>query len=222
MGDMKRLKRDPPEFIEAVPAEDNMLVWYFLIQGPQNSDYEGGYYLGKIKHHPNYPFNPPDFEMLTPSGRFELGGNICTTNTGYHSGEWSPMWTINALLIGFLSIMLDEDMKNGRKANSIRHLHSSKSERQRLAKLSVQYNKQHHSNILPLFTRFLDEKGDPRDTTQPERINKSVKSKSEKVSHLMIDKWDNNMYIRSPTITKTDERYARLLERVNKDQPSNG
>ena len=154
-GDYKLLKKDPHEFFEAYPDENNILVWYFIVKGPDFSDFKGGYYLGKIMHQPEYPLKPPDFMILTPNGRFVENKKICLSNSGYHSNEWSAMWNIKAILTGFLSIMLD-DVDNG-----ISHIHRSKEERQVLADQSVKYNKEHHPELLKKFTRFLDEKGDP-------------------------------------------------------------
>ena len=107
-------------------------------------------------HNKDYPLNPPDFMMLTPNGRFLTGNKICLTNTGYHSNDWSPMWTINAILTGFLSIMLD-DVDNG-----LAHIRRSSNERQKLAEDSVDFNKQNFPNVIKKFTRFLDDNGNPK------------------------------------------------------------
>jgi ubiquitin-protein ligase len=39
VGDYKLLQREPLEFIEAFPDENNLLVWYFLVKGPSFSDF---------------------------------------------------------------------------------------------------------------------------------------------------------------------------------------
>ena len=105
----------------------------------------------------DYPNNPPDFKMLTPNGRFIIGQKICLSNTGFHSNEWNPLWNINTFLIGFLSIMLD-DTEHG--ANHIPK--ESSAERKYLAINSIEYNKQNYPKIIKLFTRFLDDNGNPK------------------------------------------------------------
>jgi len=154
-GDLKLIKGNPHDIIEIVPDDTNMLIWYFLVKGPKDSDYENGYYIGKLTHSPNYPFSPPDFIMLTPSGRFKIEKKICLTNTGFHTNEWSPMWTIHGILTGFVSIMLED------KDDGISHIKTSKHEREKLALESVEYNKKYHHNILKYFTRFLDQDFNP-------------------------------------------------------------
>ena len=174
-GDFKLLKKDPHEFFEAYPDEHNILVWYFIVKGPEFSDFNNGYYIGKIMHQPEYPLKPPDFMMLTPNGRFVEDKKICLSNSGYHSNEWSAMWNIKAILTGFLSIMLD-DVDNG-----ISHIHRTKEERQLLANQSVRYNKDHHPELVKKFTRFLDENGDPiieNTKEEEEEESKNIKTKS--------------------------------------------
>lgn len=153
VGDMKLLKKEPLEFIDAVPDDNNILTWYFLLKGPAYSDYKDGYYIGTIIHSPEYPFKPPDFKMFTPSGRFTTHSKICLSNSSYHSNEWSSMWTIKAILLGFLSIMLDDN------EHGISHINTSKEEKKLLAKQSIGYNKLNHLDIIKKFTRFFDQDG---------------------------------------------------------------
>ena len=154
-GDLKLLRRSPLENIDAYPDENNVLLWYFLVKGLDESDYEGGYYLGKIIHNKDYPFKPPDFMMLTPNGRFLTDKKICISNSSYHSSEWSSSWTIRAILIGFLSIWMDD------KEHGISHIHRSSEERKNYAKASINFNKTSYGNILCNFPRFLTAAGDP-------------------------------------------------------------
>jgi len=155
LGEIRLLKKDPHKYVDVAPDEKDILTWYFLVKGPEFSDFKNGYYIGKIMHNPEYPLKPPDFMMLTPSGRFNEGNKICLSNSGYHSNEWSALWNIHAILTGFLSIMLDD------KEHGISHIHCTKQEREQFAKTSIEYNKKHHMKLLKLFTRFIDENGNP-------------------------------------------------------------
>jgi len=47
--------------------------------------------------------------MLTPSGRFTPNHVICTTFTSLHPEEWNPAWTVETILVGFLSFMTSDD-----------------------------------------------------------------------------------------------------------------
>ena len=173
LGEIRLLKRDPHTYIDVSPDEKDILIWYFLVKGPELSDYKDGYYIGKIMHNPEYPLKPPDFMMLTPSDRFIEGNKICLSNSSYHSNEWSALWNMHATLTGFLSIMLDD------KEHGISHIHSTKEERRHYAKKSLEYNKKNHMKILKLFTRFIDENGNPipdknQSITKPTIIENTV------------------------------------------------
>lgn len=171
LGDLKLISKDPHEFIEVAPLNENLLTWCFLIRGPESSDYSGGYYIGKIIFAENYPFAPPNFMLLTPSGRFIPEQLICMSNSSYHADEWSAMWNIHAILTGFLSIMLDD------KEHGISHIHYSLEEKRKYAENSIEYNKTFHKQLLSLFPRFLDENGNPR--SEP-LIKKKEKKKAKK------------------------------------------
>src|SRR5207249_3119703 len=93
-GDLKMLRDDPLELIDAYPDDKDTLVWYFLLRGPEKTDYHGGFYIGKVEHNPDYPMKGPNFLMLTPNGRFEIEKHICLTNSGFHPETWSSIWTM--------------------------------------------------------------------------------------------------------------------------------
>lgn len=182
LGDIKLIKKNPDDHFDVFPDEKDLLTWYFLLKGPEDSQYKGGYYIGKIMHSPEYPFKPPDFMMLTPNGRFEINHKICLSNSGYHSDEWSSMWTIYGILQGFLSIMLDD------KEHGISHISRSKSERAILAKDSINFNKKTYPKIFTTFERFIDQNGYPlsKSDTKSELISKP-NLKSEIISKPKID-----------------------------------
>lgn len=150
-GDLKVLKKEPLELATAIPS-DNPLIWYFVIKGPDDSDYKGGYYLGRIEHSPEYPFKPPDFYFLTPSGRFHLNKKICMSNTGYHSDQWSASWNIRNLLVGLLSIFVDDSQE----ASGIGRIKESTYERQIKAQNSITFNETNYPKEWEMFSKFVN------------------------------------------------------------------
>jgi len=155
-GDLKVLKKEPLELACSRPDTDNPLIWYFVLKGPKDSHYKGGYYLGKIEHSPEYPFKPPDFYFYTPSGRFHLNKKICLSNSGYHKEEWSATWNIRNLLIGLLSIFLDD----GPESNGIGRLKDTQENRQKMAKQSVSFNIQNYEKEWEMFKDFYENSKD--------------------------------------------------------------
>ena len=161
INEVKLLSKQPLHYCTAYPDESNPLIWYFLIMGQKGTDYYKGEYIGKIVHSPKYPAEPPDYYMLTPSGRYNIGAKICLTNSSYHKGDWSSTWNILSILIAFYSIWLDD------KEHGISHIVDSSANRKKMAANSVEYNLKNNYDIYMKFdrTHLLDD--DPKPVPVP-------------------------------------------------------
>lgn len=214
LGELRLLKKDPIELLDTYPDENNPLIWYFLLRGPAETEYVGGFFIGKVLHNPEYPFKAPDFMMLTPNGRFEIEKKICLTNSSYHSENWSAMWTMKNMLLAMISFFGDDS------TTGISHIKRSAPERQQYAKNSINYNMKYHYDKWIKFERFVDpETGEARSHEEirllstiyekpvtsnlspkkPEpKSNKQVEKSTEKISnsdHKIIGNDSNNKQI---------------------------
>lgn len=104
-NEIKRISNEDEKLFTVKPDDTNILVWYFLISGTENTWYYGGSFMGMIIFPPNYPFSPPEIQMISPTGRFATRKSICLSNTSYHQESWQPIWNIDKLLIGLISFM---------------------------------------------------------------------------------------------------------------------
>ncbi len=50
----------------ACPLETDILVFHYVLEGPEGTPYAGGFYHGIIQFPPEYPLKPPSVKMLTP------------------------------------------------------------------------------------------------------------------------------------------------------------
>jgi ubiquitin-conjugating enzyme E2 J2 len=75
--ELTKLKKDPPPGVIAEPKESDILTWFYALQGPPDTPYEGGIYVGKLRFPSEYPMKPPSILMLTPSGRFQVNTRLC-------------------------------------------------------------------------------------------------------------------------------------------------
>ena len=66
---------------------------------------QGGIYQGRILMPAEYPFKPPAFVMLTPSGRFETGTKICLSISSHHPESWQPSWSVRSALVALIAFM---------------------------------------------------------------------------------------------------------------------
>jgi ubiquitin-protein ligase len=86
--------------IRLSPLTGNLREWHFSLLGPDNTPYQGGCYHGKISLPSEYPHRAPAMCMLTPSGRWEVGKDICLSVTSYHQETWNPNWSLRTLVMG--------------------------------------------------------------------------------------------------------------------------
>eukprot|EP00092_Neocalanus_flemingeri_P042000 GFUD01045750.1.p1 GENE.GFUD01045750.1~~GFUD01045750.1.p1 ORF type:complete len:303 (-),score=105.38 GFUD01045750.1:207-1115(-) len=108
---VKRLMREAAEMNSptsdyfAAPLEDNLFEWHFTVRGPEDTEFQGGVYHGRIIVPAEYPMKPPDIIVLTPNGRFEVGKKICLSISGFHPETWQPSWSIRTALLAIIGFM---------------------------------------------------------------------------------------------------------------------
>jgi ubiquitin-conjugating enzyme E2 J2 len=104
--DYLRLKGDPVPYITAEPVPSNILQWHYVVCGPENTPYEGGFYHGKLIFPREFPFKPPSIYMITPNGRFRTNKKLCLSISDFHPDTWNPAWSVSTILTGLLSFMV--------------------------------------------------------------------------------------------------------------------
>ena len=91
--------------------------------------------------------------MYTPNGRFATGSTICTSNSNYHQKDgWQPTWTIETMMIGFLSLFLEDNSTGQVHYN---HVRTTTSQKKRYAKQSIIYNRKNYINLYQCFNSDL-------------------------------------------------------------------
>jgi ubiquitin-protein ligase len=152
-GDFKKFTEENPSHFDVYPNPENILEIYFLLVGREKTNYEGGLYIGKIVHSPEYPRKAPDYYVYTPNGRFEINKKICLTNSAYHQADWAPAaWNLITLLEGFASVW-HSDIPEDKVG--ISHIsNTSSSELKRLAQESINFNTEKMNSIFYNFPKF--------------------------------------------------------------------
>ena len=123
----------PMDNLRALPLESNILEWHFVVEGSQDTVYEGGWYHGKVIFPASYPYKPPSIQMLTPSGRFKTNTRLCLSMSDFHPETWNPMWSVSTILMGLVSFMLEESPTTG-------SISTSDYTKRALAKESLEFN----------------------------------------------------------------------------------
>ena len=113
-------------YVRIGPYGSNLLRWHFSVMGSPNSEYDGGIYHGRVLLPRDYPGSPPRVQLLTPSGRFIPGHDICLSASNYHPESWTPKWTVLSLIDALRLHMLTQ-------ANEIGGMTATPSERRKFA-----------------------------------------------------------------------------------------
>jgi ubiquitin-conjugating enzyme E2 J1 len=144
MEEVSEMKKDPSDQYFATPLEDNIFDWHFTLRGPKGTDFEGGFYHGRILLPSGYPFKPPNIYFLNENGRFEIKKKICLSFSAYHPEEWQPAWGIRTILEAIISFM------PSKSEGAIGGLNWSKEERKKCVKKSLSYKCPHCGSIKDL------------------------------------------------------------------------
>jgi ubiquitin-conjugating enzyme E2 G2 len=77
LQEYRALTNAPPEGITAGPvSEDDLFHWECLIQGPEETPFEGGVFPAELKFPKDYPLAPPSMKFLVdmwhPNGMYFL------------------------------------------------------------------------------------------------------------------------------------------------------
>lgn len=139
------LKSCPLPNLKVEHRESDNLDWYCVIHDLADEEFLGGEYILNIKLSPRYPFEAPDFYLLTPNGRFETNQKLCFSNSSFHQESWSPIWNIKSLMLGFLSVFLEKS------STGVGHMLSTNEVKIQFACQSKQYNAEQHASIMELF-----------------------------------------------------------------------
>jgi ubiquitin-conjugating enzyme E2 J1 len=105
LQEVREMQNNGSNEFMSLPVQDNIFEWQFAIRGPQDTEFEGGIYHGRIQLPPEYPFRPPAFMLLTPNGRFETQTKICLSISQHHPEHWQPSWSVRTALVALIAFM---------------------------------------------------------------------------------------------------------------------
>ncbi|TYH61519.1 hypothetical protein ES332_D07G057600v1 [Gossypium tomentosum] len=95
----RALCKEPVSHVVARPSPSDILEWHYVLEGSEGTPFAGGYYYGKIKFPPEYPYKPPGITMITPNGRFMTQKKICLSMSDFHPESWNSMWSVSSYRI---------------------------------------------------------------------------------------------------------------------------
>ena len=63
--DLKKITDLKSNNIQAMPVKDDLLLWTACIEGPENSVWEGGVFILKLRFTDEYPFKAPRVNFMS-------------------------------------------------------------------------------------------------------------------------------------------------------------
>ncbi|KAF8437793.1 ubiquitin-conjugating enzyme/RWD-like protein [Terfezia claveryi] len=126
LKEYRQLVDEAPDGITAGPIdEDNLFEWECLIQGPDDTPFEGGVFPATLSFPKDYPLSPPKMrftcEMFHPN--IYKDGTVCISilhppgddPNQYESASerWSPIQSVEKILISVMSMLAEPNDESG-------------------------------------------------------------------------------------------------------------
>ncbi|KAI6229011.1 UBC core domain-containing protein [Aphelenchoides fujianensis] len=118
VSEAKDLLRSPIAGVEAVPRDDDVLVWTVVIEGPAGSLYEGGTFFLELNFTENYPFQAPKTIARFTKATFLTRIYHCNIDTsgrmnlGLGAANWNPCFTVTDFLNAIVALLRQCDPQN--------------------------------------------------------------------------------------------------------------
>ncbi|KAL5383703.1 Ubiquitin-conjugating enzyme E2 7 [Paraphaeosphaeria sporulosa] len=144
------LSSNPPDGITAGPVtEDDMFVWEALIQGPEDTPFEGGVFPAELKFPKDYPLAPPKMKFLVEMWHPNVypNGEVCISilhppgDDPHHyeqaSERWSPIQSVEKILISVMSMLAEPNDESPANVDAARMWREKRVEYERIVRDNV-------------------------------------------------------------------------------------
>lgn len=154
MAQFKKAIAAPNEFIKFSLKTDSVNEWYILLSGFEGNDSEYTYtengemkfgeYLCRMVAPADFPFNPPEFYMLTENGLYGIEEKVCISIGEFHAKDYRAALG----MAGFAEQLVSGLIGWKELGNGIRIIKTTAGKKSKLAKYSREYNYNVHPDIM--------------------------------------------------------------------------
>ena len=105
--ELLEIGKDSPAGWSAGPIDEkDIYSWQAMIEGPDDSPYQGGIFFLKINFPKDYPFKAPKINFTTKiyHPNINSNGSICLDIL---KDQWSPALTLSKVLLSISSLLTD-------------------------------------------------------------------------------------------------------------------
>jgi len=118
--DLQHYYKDPIKGTWIICDENDIGKADVLIQGPEGTPYEGGFYWFRFQFPDTFPFKPPSVKFMTTGNgvvRFNpnlyTNGKVCLSILGTWSGpSWTSIMTIGTVILSLQTVLNDNPIQN--------------------------------------------------------------------------------------------------------------
>jgi len=118
---LKDCQKNADGFSVGLVDDDNLYTWNVVLEGPEGTLYEGGYFQATLTFPEEFPNKPPKMKFLTPGfwhPNVYSDGTVCISilheakedefNPEERMDEkWRPILSVEAILVSVLSMLSD-------------------------------------------------------------------------------------------------------------------
>ena len=120
MREIQSFADDPVPGIQVQQDEFKNALVHAIVEGPEGTPYDGGFFYFILVYPNDYPINPPKAKFMTTGGgkvRFNPNlyncGKLCLSILGTWTGpEWSSVYTIRTTLLSIQTILNEAPLCN--------------------------------------------------------------------------------------------------------------
>ncbi|KAF8331953.1 putative QRI8-E2 ubiquitin-conjugating enzyme [Cantharellus anzutake] len=140
----------PDNMFTAGPiSEDNFFEWEALIQGPEDTPFEGGVFTAKLSFPSDYPLSPFKMRFDPPvlHPNIYKDGNVCISilhapgddPTMYElsSERWSPVQSVEKVILSVISMLAEPNLESGANIDCCKLYRENKAEYERQVRRMV-------------------------------------------------------------------------------------
>lgn len=119
MRALKAYDHNPHPFFRVYPSNDSVFFWLFTLEGPDQTPYAGGTFVGCIEFTNDYPATPPVMRMVTPMYHCNVNddGKICHSILDRNWERATPLRRVFDCIYGLLQVPEPDDPLDTTKAS---------------------------------------------------------------------------------------------------------
>jgi len=123
---LKELQKNSDGFSVGLVDDSNLYEWQIIVEGPNDTPYQGGYFQATLSFPPEFPSKPPTMRFMTPGfwhPNVYKDGKVCISilheakEDQFNEQEsidekWRPILSIEAVIVSVMSMLSEPNFES--------------------------------------------------------------------------------------------------------------